>query len=160
MEDEEEYADEDESDSESEFDESDEEEPQPKKARVLEISFRIYWTDCCCGEQAKKKPTPAKKATAAKKKPAAKKPAKTRDDWIAQDYDGEAVDTAMQAKPVLDTKQEIWDVMLERFKFWLVTLLATSLSSELRGGAGEDQRFFRTNEDRRSWEMGGSAASA
>ena len=61
MEDEEEYADEDESDSESEFDESDEEEPQPKKARVLEISFRIYWTDCCCGEQAKKKQTPAKK---------------------------------------------------------------------------------------------------
>jgi len=91
---------EDESESESDYDEEDEEEPQPKKAR------------------AKKKPTPAKKATQAKKKPAAK-PAKTRDDWIAQDYDGEAVDTAMEARPALDTKQEIWDAMLERFKFWM-----------------------------------------
>ena len=88
--------------------------------------FCIYWTDCCCGEQAKKKPTPAKKTTAAKKKPAAAKPAKSRDDWIAQDFDGEAVDTAMEAKPALDTncKAEIWDVMLERFKFWMVLIAA------------------------------------
>ena len=83
------------------------------------------------GEQAKKKPTPAKKKTAAKTKPAAK-PANTRDDWIAKDYDGEAVDTAMEAKPALDTKQEIWDAMLERFKFWMVSLLATSLIAELQ----------------------------
>ena len=125
MEDEEEYADEDGSDSESEFDESDEEEaPPPKKSRELDILICIYWTDCCYGEQAKKKPTPAKKTTAAKKKPAAKKPAKTRDDWIAQDFDGEAVDTAMEAKPVLDTKAEIWNVMLERFKFWMVLIAA------------------------------------
>ena len=88
------------------------------------FQFCIYWTDCCCGEQAKKKPTPAKKPTAAKKKPAAAKPAKTRDDWIAQDYDGEAVDTAMEAKPALDTKEEIWNVMLERFKFWMVLIAA------------------------------------
>ena len=121
MEDEEGYADEDESESESDYDEEDEEEPQPKKARVLEISICIYWTDYCSDEQAKKMPTAAKKTTQAKKKPAAAKPAKTRDDWIAQDYDGEAVDTAMEAKPALDTKQEIWDAMLERFKFWLVT---------------------------------------
>ena len=90
------------------------------------------WIDCCYVEQAKKKPTPAKKTTAAKKKPAAKKPAKTRDDWIAQDYDGEAIDTAMQAKPVLDTKEEIWSVMLARFKFWMVTVLGLSLNSELQ----------------------------
>ena len=51
---------------------------------------------------------------------AAAKPAKTRDDWIAKGYDAEAVDTAMEARPVLDTKSEIWDAMLERFKFWLV----------------------------------------
>ena len=87
----------------------------------------FYWTDCGYCEQAKKKPTPAKKATAAKKTPSAKKPAKTRDDWIAQGYDGEAVDTAMEARPALDTKQEIWDVMLERFKFWMV-LIAGSVA--------------------------------
>ena len=132
MEDEEEYADADESESESDYDEDDEEEPQPKKARVFEIPICSYWTDCWFGEQAKKKPTPAKKATAAKKKPTAKKPAKTRDDWIAQGYDGEAVDTAMEAKPALDTKQEIWDAMLERFKFWMVSLLNLSLNSELQ----------------------------
>ena len=83
------------------------------------------------GEQAKKKPTPAKKKTAAKTKPAAK-PTKTRDDWIAKDYDGEAVDTAMEAKPALDTKQEIWDAMLERFKFWMVNVLDLLLNSELQ----------------------------
>jgi hypothetical protein len=131
MEDEEEYADEDESDSESEYDEDDEEEPQPKKSRVLYILICIYWTDCCCVEQAKKKPTPAKKTSAAKKKPAAK-PANTRDDWIAKGYDGEAVDTAMEAKPALETKAEIWDAMLERFKFWMVSLLATPVITELR----------------------------
>ena len=64
--------------------------------------------------------------TAAKTKPAAK-PANTRDDWIAKGFDGEAVDTAMEAKPVLDTKSEIWDAMLERFKFWMVSLLAALL---------------------------------
>ena len=83
------------------------------------------------GEQAKKKPTPAKKKSAAKTKPAAK-PAKTRDDWIAQDYDGEAVDTAMEARPALGTKSEIWDAMLERFKFWMVNLLTALLIAELR----------------------------
>ena len=83
MEDEEEYADEDESDSESEYDEDDEEEaPPPKMSRELYLLFCIYWTDCW-GEQAKKKPTPAKKKTATKTKPAAK-PANTRDDWIAK----------------------------------------------------------------------------
>ena len=90
----------------------------------------LFWTDCYYGEQAKKKPTTAKKPTAAKKTTAAKKPAKTRDDWIAQDYDGEAVDTAMEAKPALDTKEEIWNVMLERFKFWMVNVLDPSLNSE------------------------------
>ena len=140
MEDEEEYADADESESESDYDEDDEEEPQPKKARVFEIPICSYWTDCWFGEQAKKKPTPAKKATAAKKKPTAKKPAKTRDDWIAQGYDREAVDTAMEAKPALDTKQEIWDAMLERFKFWMVSVLDLSLILSCSCGAGEDQR--------------------
>ena len=48
----------------------------------------------------------------------------TRDDWIAKGYDGEAVDTAMEAKPALDTKSEIWDAMLQRFKLWIVSLLA------------------------------------
>ena len=38
----------------------------------------------------------------------------------------------MEAKPVLDTKSEIWDAMLERFKFWMVSLLAASLISELQ----------------------------
>ena len=88
-----------------------------------------------------KKPTPAKKKTAAKAKPAAK-PAKTRDDWIAKGFDGEAVDTAMEARPVLDTKSEIWDAMLERFKFWMVSLLAALLILSCSGGAGEDQRPF------------------
>jgi len=130
MEDEEDCADEDESDSESEYDEDDEEEaPPPKKSRVLDILICIYWTDCWFVEQAKKKPTPAKK-TAAKKKPAAK-PANTRDDWIAQGFDAEAVDTAMEARPVLDTKSEIWDAMVERFKFWMVRVLAALLISEL-----------------------------
>ena len=98
------------------------------------------------GEQAKKKPTPAKKKSAVKTKPAAK-PTKTRDDWIAKDFDGEAVDTAMEAKPALDTRDEIWDAMLERFKFWIVTLLATLLILSCSGGAGEDQRPFPATED-------------
>ena len=38
----------------------------------------------------------------------------------------------MEAKPVLDTKEEIWDAMLERFKFWMVSVLDLSLNSELR----------------------------
>ena len=38
----------------------------------------------------------------------------------------------MEAKPVLDTKSEIWDAMLERFKFWMVSLLAAPLISELQ----------------------------
>ena len=38
----------------------------------------------------------------------------------------------MEARPALDTKQEIWDAMLERFKFWMVNLLPASLIPELR----------------------------
>ena len=38
--------------------------------------------------------------------------------------DLEAVDTAMEAKPALDTKEEIWNVMLERFNFEMHMVLA------------------------------------
>ena len=38
----------------------------------------------------------------------------------------------MEARPVLDTKSEIFDAMVERFKFWMVSLLAASLISELQ----------------------------
>jgi len=38
----------------------------------------------------------------------------------------------MEAKPALDTKQEIWDAMLERFKFWMVSSLDLLLNSELQ----------------------------
>ena len=98
------------------------------------------------GEQAKKKPTPAKKKTAAKTKPAAK-PANIRDDWIAKGYDEDAVVNAMEAKPALDTESEIWDAMLERFKFRIVSLLAVSvnelaISLSCGGGAGEVQQSF------------------
>ena len=47
----------------------------------------------------------------------------------------------MEAKPVLDTKSEIWDAMVERFKFWLVSLLAASLISEFQMAVQE-----KTNE--------------
>ena len=58
-----------------------------------------------------------------KKKPALDKATKTRDDWIAQGYDAEAVDTAMEAKPALDTKVEI-------FKFWK-TMTAIALCAQV-----------------------------
>ena len=38
----------------------------------------------------------------------------------------------MEAKPVLDTKEEIWDAMLERFKFWMVNVPARLVDSELQ----------------------------
>ena len=125
MEDEEEYADEDEdeSESESDYDEDDEEEPQPKKARVLEICICIYWSDCGLSSRLSRRPRQQRRRQQQRRSQPAAKPAKTRDDWIAKGFDAEAVDTAMEARPVLDTKSEIWDAMLERFKFWMVICL-------------------------------------
>ena len=63
----------------------------------------------------------------------------------------------MEAKPALDTKQEIWNVMLERFKFWMVNVLASSLILSCSGGAGEDQRPFPPESTRRKfrpWKLG------
>ena len=66
----------------------------------------------------------------------------------------------MEAKAALDTKSEIWDAMLERYKFWLVSLLAPSLILSCSGGAGEDQRSFSATKDRSSREIGGYSATA
>ena len=47
----------------------------------------------------------------------------TRDVLIAAGYNGETLDTAMEPKPALDTKAEIWDAMLRRYTLWMVILL-------------------------------------
>ena len=66
----------------------------------------------------------------------------------------------MEAKPALDTKQEIWNVMLERFKFWMVIVLGLLLILSCSGGAGEDQRPFRAAVDRISRQLGAESATA